>query len=72
MIHDDGNLLVIPLELAVCMIPFKYRLPTTEEVNSLKQYCLTQDDTPRNPSSFSNQVVDKFINRSLIMNERTV
>jgi hypothetical protein len=42
------------------MIHFKYRLPTTEEVNSLKQYCLTQGDTPWNPSSFSDQVADKF------------
>jgi hypothetical protein len=52
--------LVVPLELAGCMIHFKHRLPTTEEINSLKQYCLTQDDTPWNPSSFSDQVADKF------------
>jgi hypothetical protein len=42
------------------MILFKHRLPTTEEINSLKQYCLTQGDTPRNPSSFSDQGTDKF------------
>jgi hypothetical protein len=36
------------------------RLPTTEEVNSLKRYCLTQRDNPWNTSSFSNQVADKF------------
>jgi hypothetical protein len=27
------------------MIHFKHRLPTTEEINSLKQYCLTQGDS---------------------------
>jgi hypothetical protein len=42
------------------MIHFKHRLPTTEEINSLKKYCLTQCDTPWNPSSFSDQVADKF------------
>jgi hypothetical protein len=48
-----GISLVVPLELAGCMIHFKHRLPNTEEINSLKQYCLKQDDTPWNPSSFS-------------------
>jgi hypothetical protein len=59
-IQDVGNSLVIPLDLAGCMIKFKHRLPTIEEVNSLKQYCLTQGDIPWNPSSFSDQVADKF------------
>jgi hypothetical protein len=45
-IQDVGSSLVIPLELAGCMIHFKHRLPTTEEINSLNQYCLTQGDTP--------------------------
>jgi hypothetical protein len=37
-IQDVGSSLVIPLELSGCMIHFKHRLPTTEEINSLKQY----------------------------------
>jgi hypothetical protein len=45
-IQDVGSSLVIPLEPAGCMIHFKHRLPTTEEVNSHKQYYLTQGDTP--------------------------
>jgi hypothetical protein len=49
----------IHLELVSCMIHFKHRLPTTEEINSLKQYRLTQGDTPWNPSSFSDQDADK-------------
>jgi hypothetical protein len=59
-IQDIGNSLVISLELAGCMIHFKYRLTASEEVNSLNQYCLTQGDNPWNPSSFSDQVADKF------------
>jgi hypothetical protein len=59
-IQDVGSSLLIPLELAGRIIQFKHRLPTTEEINSLKQYCLTQGDTPWNPSSFSDQVADKF------------
>jgi hypothetical protein len=43
-----------------CLIHFKHRLPTIEEINSLKQYCLTHGDTPWNPSSFSDQVAEKF------------
>jgi hypothetical protein len=34
-------------------------LPTTEEINSLKQYCLTQGDIPWNLSSFSDHVAGK-------------
>jgi hypothetical protein len=45
-IQDVGSSLVIPLELVGCMIHFKHRLPTTEVINSLKQYCLTKGDTP--------------------------
>jgi hypothetical protein len=68
-IQDVGSSLVVPLEFAGCMIHFKHQLPTTEEINSLKQYCLTQADTPWNPSSFSDQVADKFY-QQVIDNER--
>ena len=60
VIQDDNNTVVVPLELAVCMIHFKHRLPTHEELESLKQYGLTQGDTPWKLSSFSDQVADKF------------
>jgi hypothetical protein len=68
-IQDVGCSLVVPLEVAGCMIHFKHRLPTTEEINSLKQYCLTQGDIPWNPSSFSDQVADKFYEQ-IIDNKR--
>jgi hypothetical protein len=51
------------------MIHFKQRLSTTEEINSLKQYCLTQGDTPWNPSSFSDQAAGKFY-QQVIDNEQ--
>jgi hypothetical protein len=60
VIQDVGSSLVVCLDLEGCMIHFKHRLPTTEEINSLKQYCLTQGDTPWIPSSFSDQVADKL------------
>jgi hypothetical protein len=44
-IQDSSSSHVIPQELADCMIDFKHRLPSTEEINSLKQYYLTQGDT---------------------------
>jgi hypothetical protein len=69
VIQDVGSSLVIPLELEGCMIHFKHQLLTTEEVNSLKQYCLIQDDTPWNPSSFSDQVKGKFYQK-VIDNEQ--
>jgi hypothetical protein len=72
VIQDVGSSLVIPLEFAYCVIHFNHKLPTTEEVNSLKQYCLTQGDTPLDPSSFSDKLLTSFINRSLTMNKRTV
>jgi hypothetical protein len=68
-IQDVGNSIFIPLELAGCMTHFKHRLPTTEEINSLEQYCLTKGDTQWNPSSFSDQVVDKFY-QQVIDNEQ--
>jgi hypothetical protein len=49
-IQDVGSSLVVPLELAGCMIHFKHQLPTPEEIKSLKKYCLTQGDAPWNPS----------------------
>jgi hypothetical protein len=68
-IQDVGSSLVLPLELAGCMIHFKHRLSTTEEINSLKQYCMTQGDTPWNSSSFSDQVAEK-IYQQVIDNEQ--
>jgi hypothetical protein len=68
-IQDIGSSFVVPLELAGCMIHFKHRLPTTEEINSLTQCCLTQGDTPWNPSSFSDQVAYIFY-QQVIDNER--
>ena len=61
MIKDNSNgTLTVPLDLVECMVHFNHRLPTTEEITSLKQYCLTQGDAPWKPSSFSNQGADKF------------
>jgi hypothetical protein len=59
-IKGDSDVLTIPLDLAGCMVHFKHRLPSAEEIASLKQYCLTQGDVPWNPSSFSDQMADKF------------
>jgi hypothetical protein len=59
-IQDVDSTLVAPLKLTGCMIHFKHRLPTTEEINSLKKYCLTHGGTQCNPSSFSDQVADKL------------
>jgi hypothetical protein len=60
MIQDDSDPLVIPLELAGCMIHFQHRLSTTEKVNPLKQYRLTQGDSPCDPSSFSDQFAEFY------------
>jgi hypothetical protein len=68
-IQDVGSSLVVPLELADYMIHFKHRLPTTEVFNSFKQFCLTQGDTTWNPSSFSDEVADKFY-QQVIDNEQ--
>jgi hypothetical protein len=58
--NNDSDILTIPLDLTGCMVHFKHRLPTVEDMSSLKQYCLTHGDTPWNPSSFSDQMADKF------------
>jgi hypothetical protein len=47
MIVKDNNgsdALTIPLDLAGCMIHFRHRQPTTEEILTLKHYCLTKGD----------------------------
>jgi hypothetical protein len=46
IIQDVGSSLFIHLELEGCMIHTNLFLPTTEEVNSLHQYCLTHGDIP--------------------------
>jgi hypothetical protein len=58
--NNDSDILTIPLDLAGCMVHFKHRLPTADDMSSLQQYCLTHGDTPWNPSSFSDQMADKF------------
>ena len=61
MIKDNSNgTLTIPLDLVGCVVHFKHRLPTTEEITSLEKYCLCQGDTPCNSSSFLDQATDKF------------
>ena len=59
VIQEDGKSVVVPLELTSCMVHFKHRLPNNEEVNSLKQYCLTNGDNAWNPLAFSDQVTNK-------------
>jgi hypothetical protein len=49
--NNDSDTLTIPLDLVGCMIHYRHRLPTTEEVVIQKQ---------RNTSTFSDQVADKF------------
>jgi hypothetical protein len=72
MIKDVGSSIVILLKFAGCMIHFKHRLQTIKEIRSLKQYCLTQGDTPWNPSSFLIKLQTCFINRSLIINKKLI
>jgi hypothetical protein len=57
---NDSDIFTVPLDLAGCMLHFKNRLPTVEDMFSLKQYCLTHGDTPWNPSSFSDQMANTF------------
>jgi hypothetical protein len=70
-IQDVGSSHVVPLELAGCMIYFKHILPTTEEINSLKQYCLTQGILHGIRHHILIKLQTSFINRSLIMNKRS-
>ena len=65
VIQIDFKPIVEPLELTICMVHFKHRLPNDEEVKSLKQYCLTKDDNPWNPLEFSDQVTNKCHQKGL-------
>jgi hypothetical protein len=69
VIQDVGNSLVALLELADFMIHFNHQLPTIVEINSFKQYCLTQGNIPWNLSSFSDQNEYKFY-QQVIDNEQ--
>jgi hypothetical protein len=64
-IKDDGNSVVVPLELAGCMIHVKHRLPNPDEIELPKQYCVFQGDTPWNSSSFSDQSADKSYQQAI-------
>jgi hypothetical protein len=63
---NGSDALTIPLGLARYMIHIRHRLPTTDEITTLKQYFLIKGDAPWNLSSSSDQVADKFINKSVI------
>jgi hypothetical protein len=69
-IQDVGSSFVIPLDFVEFMIHIEHRLPTTEEINSLKQYCLTQGDTQWNPLSFSDQVADRFYQQNIVIDNK--
>jgi hypothetical protein len=58
--YNNVDSVTIPLDLEGCMVHFKHRLPTVEEITSLQQDCLKQGETPCSLSSFSDQVADKF------------
>jgi hypothetical protein len=62
LIQKENEAVLIPLELADYMVNIKHRIPTPNEIESLKHYCSTQDDTPWNTSIFKN-----FVSRSLII-----
>jgi hypothetical protein len=47
------------------MVHFKHQISTSEEVGSLKQYCLSQGKTTWNPLLFSDQVADKFYQQTI-------
>jgi hypothetical protein len=66
VIQKDNEAVLIPLELTGCIVHFKLRTPNPDEIKSLNQYCLTQDDTPWRPFIFSDKVTESFITRSLI------
>jgi hypothetical protein len=55
--NDDVDALTIS-----CLMndTFRHRLPITKEIVPLKQNFLAQGDAPWNPSSFSDQVANKF------------
>jgi hypothetical protein len=61
--NNSSDAITIPLDLARCMIHFRHRLPTIENISTINQYCLKHGDGPWNPSSFSDQVADKFHQR---------
>jgi hypothetical protein len=48
--NNGSDALTIPLYLSGCMIKFRHRLPTTDEVETLKKYFLTKEDVPWNTS----------------------
>jgi hypothetical protein len=60
---------LIPLKLAGFMVYFKRSIPTSDEIESLNQYCSTQNDTLWNLLIFSDQVTDKS-SKQFIDNER--
>jgi hypothetical protein len=64
----ESDILTIPLDLTGCMVHFKqHRLPTVEDISSLKQYCLTHGHTLWNLSSISGQMADKCFSKSLTL-----
>jgi hypothetical protein len=64
---NDSEILTIPLDLAGCMVHFNHRLPTAEDMSSLKQYCLTHGDTPWNRPHSLIKWQTSFISKSLTL-----
>jgi hypothetical protein len=62
---NDSDVLTIPLDLAGCMVHFKHRLPTVEDMSSRKPNCLTHGYTPWNPPHSLIKWQTSFISKSL-------
>ena len=62
MIKDNSNgTLTIPLDLVGCVVHFKHRLPTTEEITSLETILLmSRRYTMQSHHHSSDQATDKF------------
>jgi hypothetical protein len=57
--NDGNDVHTVSLGLTKCMVHIRNRLPTTEEITPLMQYCLTQVDAPMHPS-FSDEAANNF------------
>jgi hypothetical protein len=57
---NGSDALTISLDRATCMMHFKHRLPTTDEIITPRQYSFTQRDSTWNLSSFFDQGEHNF------------
>ena len=70
VVHNaDGDDVDVPLTLSQCLLHFKHRCPTPEELSKLEVFPITQDGIPWKPHKFNDDPATEFQKEVAMLDE---